>query len=207
VTSMFFVFLTRFNEESKRAALVSKVSGVMTTRLRQDFGGQSGQTLKTDSTTKKIQLAITVVPELTDEPSVTPISKKIVEIKVGEMEIEKSKIEVKVVKEEEEAGENIELRTKNNSGKIPWQVFDLKLIFLDRVKPGSSDNKFIFENKEYEVKVFNNKGEVLNSFMYKIFDDSIIINPEGGIWSGDAEFGVGIYSDGNKIGEVKFAVE
>jgi hypothetical protein len=193
------MFLTRFNEESKRVALMSKIAGVTTI-------GKSRERSRPLPTKGMLP---TVMPEPTQEPSPTEILKRILEIKLGEMEIVGQRVEIKVKREVEEFEQipNSNSKFPNDSYKIPWQVFDLKLIFSENVKPGSSDNKFIFKNKEYEVKILNKKGDVLNSFMYKIFDDSIIINPEGGIWGGNAEYGVGVYSDGAKVSEVKFATE
>lgn len=193
VTSMFFVFLTRFNEESKRAALLSRVAGVSVSRNAADLP---------KATPVEVATISTVTPEPTDEPTPTDIPKKIFEIKLGEMEIGEKKIEVKAVKEIK-SEENVEMK----DGKIPFQDFELQLAFLENVKPGSSDDKIIFQNKEYEIKVLNKKGEMLNLFLYKINGNSIIINPETGVWEGNAEFAVGVYSDGNKTGEVKFSVE
>jgi hypothetical protein len=196
ISAMFFVFLTRFNEESRRVALMSKVAGVMTNKI----GGQTGRSVPT------IKMEITIIPEPTEEPTPTATPKKLLEIKLGEMKFLEKMIVVKAVKEEEQVPSS-NFKVPNEKEKIPWQVFDLQLNFPETVKPGSSDNKFIFQNKEYEIKILNKKGDVLNFFMYKINGDSIIINPESGIWSGDAEYAVGIYSDGAKVSEVKFVVE
>lgn len=193
VTSMFFVFLTRFNEESKRAALLSRVAGVSVSRNAED--------LPIATPTGEASMP-TVTPEPTDEPTPTDIPKKILEIKLGFMEINGKKTDVKVVKEVEEEKSNV-----LQDGKIPFQDFELHLIFAENVKPGSADDKFIFQNKEYEIKILNKKGEMLNLFLYKINGSSIIINPETGVWEGSTEYEVGVYSDGNKTSGVKFVVE
>jgi len=159
-TSMFFVFLTKFNEESKRAALLSKVAGVTTSRIggqTPSRGGQAGSV----PTTKIISPTITAIPEPTEEPTATPIPKKILETKLGEMEIEKAKIEVKAVKLVD--GDIVPIvETRNCASLHPcvgWQDFQIQLLFPEKVLPGSSDNKFIFQNKEYEIKVLNKKGD------------------------------------------------
>jgi hypothetical protein len=197
VTTVFFVFLTKFNEEAKGEALLSKVAGVMTVNLK-------NRDRSRPVPTETIIITPTNSPEPTDEPSPTDVPKKILEIVLGSMKIIDKTIEVKAVKEAVDSAKGF---VEPKDGKIPWQDFDLQLNFPENVKPGSSDNKFIFENKEYEIKVLDKKGNVLNSFMFKVDGQNVIINPEGGIWSGSAEYGVGIYSDGNKIGEDKFAVE
>lgn len=208
IFSMFFVFLTRFNDEAKKAAINSKVAGTSI----ESKGNNTSLTKKSDGriidlSSKKNTPSLTLTPEPTEiSPSQAP--KRILEIMLSEFQIDGKKVNVKAVKEmREDEEEDKKWEDISKNGKIPWRDFSVILDFFEKILPGSVDNKFVFQNKEYEIKVLDKNEKPLNLFMFIINSPQVIINPESGVWNGNAEFEVGVYSDGNKIGQVKFAVE
>ncbi len=210
ISAMFFVFLTRFNDEVKKAAINSKVAGASIesegrndTILTKKSGGQT-----TDLSSKKITPSLTLIPEPIEiSPSQAP--KRILEIMLSEIQVDGKKVNVSAVKEmrEDEKEEDKKWEDISKNGKIPWRDFSIQLDFSEKILPGSVDNKFVFQNKEYEIKVLDKNGKPLNLFMFIINSPQVIINPESGVWEGNTGFEVGIYSDGNRVDGVKFEIE
>lgn len=206
ISAMFFVFLTRFNDEAKKAAINSKVAGAS---IESDRNNTSlTKKSEIDLSSKKIMPSLTLTTEPTEiSPSQAP--KRILQIMLSEFQIDGKKVNVSAVKEmrEDEKEEDKKWEDVSKNGKIPWRDFSIQLDFSEKILPGSVDNKFVFQNKEYEIKVLDKNGKPLNLFMFIINSPQVIINPESGVWEGNTGFEVGIYSDGNRVDGVKFEIE
>lgn len=192
ITSLFYVFLTKFNEARRANINFSpKVAGATIVK-------------------QKPTVYVSPTPKPTEEliPTPTAIPETIYSIPIGQMQIASQIIFVSAIKTYLAGSPTPTPNSSNPTDipKIPFNDFQIKLAFPKKINPGSTDNKFIFENAEYELKVFSG-DTLLNQIMYKIVKDYIIINHESGIWQVNAKYEVGIYVDGNKIDEVKFSIE
>lgn len=193
ITSLFYVFLTKFNEARRANINFSpKVAGVTTVKQKPTL-----YVSPTATPTEELIPTPTVIQEFTHS------------IPIGQMQIANQMISVSVIKIYSPNNPTPTQSSLNptDPSKVTFTDFQIKLEFPNKVNPGSTDNKFIFNNAEFEIKVFSG-DTLLNQMMYKIGENYIIINPESGIWQNKTEIKVVIYDkDGKEVDKTKLTIQ
>lgn len=204
-TGGFAFFLKSYNDVAKRQALTSKIAGVTIQRRGSPWGTPTKIHLPTSTPT--------LAPTISEELIPTLVEIKELKILLGNLEIENQKIAVNVVMQYFDVNQipTVGVRITGEPLQIPFADFSLQLQFPAKILPGSADDRFIFKNKEYQLKIFHQiKGrekEEARSLLFKIESDKIIISKETGLWEQDVDMAVDLLSDGNQIGEIVFFIE
>ncbi len=210
IAGSFYFFLTRFNEINKNPFNPNRVAGVAIEKKASDKPSPEPTFFPT-----KVQSPATSEPT----PQISKIS-----IPLGKIQIYNNYAVITATKE---YPENAAPTESANTGLplIKFADFSLEIKFPGKILPGSSNNKFISQNKEYEVKLFSQigteegfnrqnffaekTGPEIQMLLYKINGNSVIINRETGWWEGGVQLVVGVTDSGevNDKNVVRFFIE
>ena len=208
IAGSFYFFLTRFNEINKNQFNPNRVAGVAIEKKANDKPSPEPTFFPT-----KMQ------PPATSEP--TPQISKI-SIPLGKIQINNNSVVITATKE---YPENAAPTESANAGLplIKFADFSLEIKFPEKILPGSSNNKFVFQNKEYEIRLFSQigteegftrqnffaekTGQEMRMLLYKINGNSVIINRETGWWEGGVQVALAISPDGTSENVIRFFIE
>ncbi len=214
---MFYFFLTRFNEASRAGMYIqNKIAGITTAKKIKAIP------------TKEPTPTVTMIPTIV-QPSPTVAASQIIKIPIGNIKIEEQEVTVNIAVDNFQPSPISveETRDRASLQKIIQRAdFSIQLNFPEKVAFGSADNKFIFQNQEYEIKIFSQvgtkesyerekffaekTGSDVKMLMFQIIDNKyIIIKREMGLWSQGVQVavGAGVNDEEIKKNIIRFFVE
>jgi hypothetical protein len=209
VTGLFYYFLSSFNEENRRQILMNRIVGVSAERTK---------------ATPTVEIAFFPTKSAGPSPTVTPTPPEIrFMIPLGEIMVDGRAAQISAAKKMSSEAMPTTLMQKTENVTVPFADFEIELKFPENIMPGSAENKFIFQNKEYQIKVFSQvgtengylrekfyaekTGKELFMMMYKIAGQGVIINRETGWWGGGEQVAVAISPDGTSENVIRFFIE